>query len=77
MSYFLLYVFLILQCKYNNNTDHRQVKKMIIEEFLGGLVVKESALSLLWLGFDPWPRNFHMLWAQPKTKKQIIENLGG
>ena len=22
--------------------------------------------SLLWLGFDPWPRNFHMLWVQPK-----------
>ena len=30
-------------------------------EFPGGLVVKDSALSLLWLGFDPWPENFCML----------------
>ena len=21
--------------------------------------------SQLWLGFDPWPENFHMLWVQP------------
>ena len=34
--------------------------------------VKDPALSLQWLwlllwhGFDPWPRNFHMPWAQPK-----------
>ena len=36
------------------------------KEFPGGLVVKNSELSLLWfrllmwLGFSPWPRNFHM-----------------
>ena len=24
---------------------------------------------LLWRGFDPWPRNFHMLWVWPKKKK--------
>ena len=24
----------------------------------------------LWLKFDPWPGNFHMPWAQPKTKNQ-------
>ena len=23
--------------------------------------------SLLWCGFHPWPRNFHMLWVQPKS----------
>ena len=45
---------------------HLELKK---REFLGGLVVKESALSLLWLRlplwlrFDPWPGNFHMLWV--------------
>ena len=22
--------------------------------------------SQLWLGFDPCPRNFHMLWVQPR-----------
>ena len=24
---------------------------------------------LLWQGFDSWPGNFHMLWAQPKIQK--------
>ena len=38
-------------------------------EFPGGVVVRDPELSLLWLGFDTWPRNFHMLWAQPKNKK--------
>ena len=27
-------------------------------EFLGGLAVKDLALSLLWHGFDPLPGNF-------------------
>lgn len=37
--------------------------------------VKDQALSLQWLrlllwrGFDPWTRNFHMLWARPNTKQ--------
>ena len=35
--------------------------------------VKDPVLSLqqlgllLWHGFDPWPQNFHMLWAWPKN----------
>ena len=29
----------------------------------------DPALSLLWLGFDPWPRNFHMLWMQGGKKR--------
>ena len=43
--------------------------------------VKDPALSLLWLGsplrcgFDPWPGNFHMLWAQPKTKQNKTKTL--
>ena len=44
-------------------------------EFHGGLVVKDSALSLLWLGLDPWPRNFCMLWVQPKKKKKKKKKL--
>ena len=38
----------------------------------------DSALSLLrlwlllWLGFDPWPRNVRMQWAWPKKGKQIF-----
>ena len=46
-----------------------------MDEFLGGLVVKDLALSLLWLGsllwcqFDSWPRNFHMQWVWQKKDK--------
>ena len=28
--------------------------------------VKETALSLQWLGFDPWPGNLHTPQVQPK-----------
>ena len=38
-------------------------------EFPGGPAVKDSALSLLWLRFDPWPGNFRMLRERPKKKK--------
>ena len=46
-------------------------------EFPGGLEVKDSALSLLWLRFDLWPRNFCMPQAWPKKspeKPKIKEN---
>ena len=51
-------------------------------KFPGGLGVKELALSLLWLEFNPWPGNFHMpqvaktnkqtnkRWTQNKVKKK-------
>ena len=35
--------------------------------------VKDLALSLLWHGYDPWPRNFCMPWMQPKIKKLKIK----
>ena len=38
-------------------------------EFPGGLVVKELALSLLWLSFNSWPEDAWMLQAVPKKKK--------
>ena len=31
--------------------------------------------SLLWHRFDPWPRNFYMLLAQPKTKQKQKKQL--
>ena len=33
--------------------------------------VKDPALSLLWLGFDAWPGNFHMpqVWPKKQTRK--------
>ena len=41
-------------------------------EFLGGLTVKDLALSLLWYGFHLWPGNFRMLWVWPKKKKDCL-----
>ena len=38
----------------------------IDREFPGGLAVKDLALSLMRLRFDPWSRNFHMSQAWPK-----------
>ena len=32
--------------------------------------VKVLALSLLWCGFAPWPKNFHMPWTRPKKELQ-------
>ena len=46
--------------------------------FLHNLVVKDSVLSLLWLGlllwlgFDSWPGNFHMLQDGLKKKKKDL-----
>ena len=36
--------------------------------------VKHSALSLLWLWFIPWPRNFCMPKEQPNKKKKKKKN---
>ena len=39
-------------------------------EFLVGLPIKKTVLSLLWwCRFDPWLRNFYMLWVWPKKKR--------
>ena len=43
-------------------------------EFSGGLVVKDWALLLLWLEFDPWPSNFCMPWEWGKKKKKKKTN---
>ena len=39
-------------------------------EFPSGLVVEDLVLSLLQLGFNPWPGNFYMLWGRAKKKIQ-------
>ena len=36
--------------------------------------VEDPVLSLLWCGFDPWLRNFHMPWMQPKKNKKKNKN---
>ena len=45
-------------------------KKEAKGEFPGGLVVKDPALSVRWLRFDPWPGNFCMPQAWPKNKEK-------
>ena len=30
----------------------------------------KALTSLLWGGFNPWPRNFHMVWACPPPQKR-------
>ena len=32
--------------------------------------VKDLASSLLWLGFDPWPENIHMVRVRPNKKNE-------
>ena len=44
--------------------------------FPGSLVIKIPAPSLLWLRFDPWPRNFCMLQVWPKKRKQRSSSRG-
>ena len=42
-------------------------------EIPGDLEVKDLALSLLWCGFDPWPRNFRTLQHAQNVKKTKVE----
>ena len=48
----------------------RTAFRKYIEEPLVAQLVKDPVLSLLWLGFHPWPWNFHMLWAQSHSVKK-------
>ena len=52
------------------------MKTMFREEFPNGLAVKDSALSLLWHRFNPWPRNFCMpqTGLENKTKQKSPQN---
>ena len=47
--------------------------KVGTQGFPGGLAVKDSALPLLWLRFDPWCSNSHMLQARQKKKEEEEE----
>lgn len=46
-----------------------------MSEFPGGLAVKDLAMSLLCLGFNPWLQNFHIPQGQGKKKKKKTTNL--
>ena len=46
-----------------------------IKSFWGSLAahqVKDLALSQLWLGFNRWPRNFHMPWGVAEKKSEKL-----
>ena len=45
--------------------------KRMKQEFPDGLVVKDSMLSLLWLGFDPWSEEFLHAVGVDKKKNEI------
>ena len=47
------------------------LKKIPFSEFPSGLLVKDSALPLLWLGCDPWPRELpHAARCSKEEKKK-------
>ena len=46
----------------------KEEEESIYRSSLVAQKVKDLALSLLWHGFNPGPRNFHVLWEQPKIK---------
>ena len=53
------------------------VQSLAREGGLKNLVLPQLSCRLqLWLRFSPWPRNFHMLWAQPKQKRKQSSHRG-
>ena len=67
-----------LEPKLNTRVEFGSVKRGKNRSSLVVQWVKDPALSLqqlgslLCLGFDPGPGNFHMLWARPKKKGRSI-----
>jgi len=58
----------IEKAKRQKQKTKTKTKKM--QEFPGGLAVKDPVLSLLRPGFEPWPGNFHIPWGTAKKKKK-------
>ena len=85
MSIFTIYKLLqilthLTLSKYNPRVRYwyysYQIRKLGTGSSLVAQQVKDLVLSLqqlgslLWCGFDPWPRNFHMSREQPKEKEK-------
>ena len=47
----------------NETSRRRELSSLVVQW------VKDLTWSLLWLRFDPWAGNHHMLWVWPKKKK--------
>ena len=43
---------------------------LVAQQVKGSVLSMQWLRSLLWWGFDPWPRNFHVPRAWPKKKKK-------
>ena len=48
-------------------SDNRN--SLVAQQVRGQALSLLRLMSLLWFGIDPWPRNFHMPWGQPKKKQ--------
>ena len=70
-------------CSTEHNQKVKHAFKLIqkrrgLLSFLLAQWVKDPALApqqlrlLLWHRFDPWPKKFHMLWAQPKERERAL-----
>ena len=53
-----------------SRVEKLEFEKKDLEEFPGGLVVKDLVLSLLWLGFYPWPRDLSYAVGMAKNKNK-------
>ena len=53
-----------------SRVEKLEFEKKDLEEFPGGLVVKDLVLSLLWLGFYPWPRDLSYAVGIAKKRKE-------
>ena len=61
------------------NEEWKRDRSCLVVQQVKDLALSVQELgSLLWHRFDPWPRNFHMPWVQPKIiiiNKQINKNI--
>ena len=49
-----------------------QHKCSLVVQWVKDLLSLQQLRSLGWHGFDPWPRNFHVLQAWQKKKKNLF-----
>ena len=54
--------------------QEKEIKRS--RSFLVTQWAKDLVFSLLWHGFNPWPRNFHMTQAWPKKKSKKKYKIG-
>ena len=64
------------------STKKKRKKKKSLLDFSGGLAVKDSTLSLLWVRFNHGPGNFCMPWGcnqtappKPKNHAQVLSSI--